>query len=105
MSGTRVDNATIYSMSVDGVSVLVGPLNALEKIHNKLQEHNIVVVNCSEEGNASFITSLTENVTIFYGEKASEVAQAFGKENIKPMNKYSSTKDKLPAEVETILLQ
>lgn len=104
ISGTRVDNVTIYSIIVDSVDVLIGPLNALEKIHNKLQEHNIVVVNCDEVGNASFVTSLTENVTIFYGDKASEVAQAFGKENVKPMNKYSSTKDKLPAEVETILL-
>ena len=105
MSGTRVDSTIIYSMSVDGVKILIGSLNALEKIHNKLQEHNIVVVNCNESGSASFVTSLTENVTIFYGEKATEVAQAFGKENVKPMNKYSSTKDKLPVEVETVLLQ
>lgn len=104
MSGTRVDGTTIYSMHVDGVSVLIGSLNSLEKLHSKLQEHNIVIINCQEAGNASFVTSLTENVTIFYGEKAAEVAQAFGKENVKSMNKYSSTKDKLPAEVETILL-
>lgn len=104
MSGTRVDETTIFSMTVDGVAILIGNLSALEKVHNKLQDHNVVVVNCSEAGNASFVTSLTENVTVFYGEKASEVALAFGKENVKSMNKYASTKDKLPAEVETILL-
>ena len=105
MSGTRVDETTIFSMIVDGVSILIGTLTSLEKIHNKLQEHNIVVVSCNEAGNASFVTSLTENVTMFYGEKASEVAQSFGKENVKSLNKYASTKDKLPAEVETVLLQ
>ncbi len=73
-------------------------------MHQKLKEHNIVIVDCYDVGSATFITSLAQNVVIFYGEKASEVASSFGKENVKQMNKYSSTKDKLPAEVETVLL-
>ena len=104
MSGIRVEGSTIYSMTVDGVSILLGNLNSLEKIHAKLQDHHIIVVNCNEVGNTSFITALVENVIIFSGEKAAEVVQGFGKEGVKNMNKYTVTKDKLPAEVETILL-
>lgn len=100
----RSETDLLYSITVDGVDILVGKLNVLEKMQHKLKEHNIVVVNCAEEGGASFITSLTENVVMFYGEKASEISSSFGKENVKTMNKYSSTKDKLPAEVETVLL-
>jgi hypothetical protein len=44
-------------------------------------------------------------VIIFYGEKAAEIAQTFGKETVKQMAKYSTTKDKLPQEVETIVLE
>jgi len=104
MTAIRTEQDLIYSMHVDSVSVLLGNLSALDKIHSKLQEHNIVVANCKENANASFITTLAENVIIFCGEKSGEVVNGFGKENVKTMNKYSSTKDKLPAEVETILL-
>lgn len=105
MTGIRSEAGMIYSMDVDGVDVLVGKIEALDKMQHKLKEHHIVVVNCDAGGNVSFITSMAENVVIFYGEKANEVAASFGKENVKQVNKYSSTKDKLPAEVETILLQ
>lgn len=101
----RSEADLLYSITVDGVDVLVGNLNALEKMQHKLKEHNIVVVTCQSEGSSSFITSLTQNVVMFYGEKAVEISASFGKENVKTMNKFSSTKDKLPAEVETVLLQ
>lgn len=101
----RSDADLFYSIIVDGVEVLVGKLDSLEKMQHKLKEYHIVVVNCVEEVNASFITSLAENVVMFYGDKAKEISASFGKENVKIMNKFSSTKDKLPTEVETILLQ
>jgi hypothetical protein len=105
VSGVRSESDLLYSITVDGVEILVGKLDVLEKMQHKLKEHNIVVVNCTTEAGASFITSLAENVVMFYGEKAQEISASFGKENVKPMNKYSSTKDKLPTEVETVLLQ
>lgn len=104
ITGTRSESGMLYSLIVDGVSVLIGTLDALEKQQHKLKDHNIVVVDCAEGENASFITSLAENVVMFYGEKANTVASSFGKENVKQLNKYSSTKDKLPTEVETVLL-
>lgn len=104
MTGSRSESGMLYSLSIDGVDVLVGKLDALEKMQHKLKEHNVVIVRCDVEGSASFITSLAENVVIFYGDKASEISATFGKENIKKMPKYSTTKDKLPAEVETIVL-
>jgi len=101
----RSETDLVYSIIVDGVEVMVGKLTVLEKMQHKLKEHNIVVVNCDAEGSASFITSLAENVVMFYGDKAKEITASFGKENVKEMTKYSSTKDKLPTEVETVLLQ
>lgn len=100
----RSEADLLHSITVDGVEVLVGTLANLEKMQHKLKEHQVVVVNCAAEGTASFITSLTENVVMFYGDKAKEISASFGKENVKEMAKYSSTKDKLPTEVETVLL-
>lgn len=101
----RSESDLVYSIIVDGVEVLVGKLDVLEKMQHKLKEHNIVVVNCAAQGSASFITSLAENVVMFYGDQAKEIASSLGKENVQAVAKYSSTKDKLPTEVETILLQ
>ena len=104
MTGTRSEVGMLYTLNVDGIDILVGKLDSLDKMQHKLKEHKIVMVDCETVGSASFITSLAENVVIFYGEKAGEISASFGKENVKSMNKYSVTKDKLPTEVETILL-
>jgi hypothetical protein len=105
MTGTRNDGKIHYSMHVDGIEILLGKINALDKMQHKLKEHNIVIVLCDEVGNASFLTSLATNVVIFYGQKAAEIAQAFGKDNMKTQPKFSVTRDKLPQEVETIILE
>lgn len=104
ISGVKNEGETVYTIRVEGVELLLGRLSALDKMQHKLKDHNIVAVDCNAVVPASFITSLANNVIIFYGEKAEEVSHAFGKENIKQLSKYASTLEKLPTEVETILL-
>jgi hypothetical protein len=105
INGTRNNQNVLYSMNVDSVEVLVGKISVLDAMQHKLKEHNIVVALCDEVVTASFLTSLASNVVIFYGEKAAEISQAFGKDTVKPMPKYQTTKDKLPQEVETVILE
>lgn len=105
MTGIKGDGSSVYSMYIDGLDVVLGRISSLEKVQNKLKEHNILVVLCDEAKNASFLTALASNTIILYGEKAGEIAQTFGKETVKQMAKYSTTKDKLPQEVETIVLE
>lgn len=105
INGTRSGQRVLYSMNVDGVEVLVGKISTLDAMQHKLKEHHIVIALCDELVTASFLTSLASNVVIFYGEKAAETSQAFGKDSVKPMPKYSTTKDKLPQEVETVILE
>lgn len=106
ITGTRSGSKVVFSIAVDGIDVLLGKLTALEAMQHKLKEHNIVVVLCDGAvSTASFLTSLTSNAVLFYGEKAPEVSQSFGKDNVKAMPKYLTTKDKLPTEVETVILE
>lgn len=104
MTGTRSESGILYSLSVDGVDILIGRLPALDKMQHKLKEHNVVVALCNEQAPASFLTSLAANSILFYGDKAKEISQSFGVESVKQMTKYQTTRDKLPAEVETVLL-
>jgi hypothetical protein len=105
ITGTRNGQQVLYRMNVDGVEILVGKISTLDAMQHKLKEHDIVVALCDQTVAATFLTSLASNVVIFYGEKAGEISQAFGTETVKHMPKYQTTKDKLPTEVETVILE
>jgi hypothetical protein len=104
ITGMRNDKSVLYSMQVDGMEIVVGTITLLSAMQHKLKEHNIVVVNCEEITDASFLTSLGVNAVLFFGEKAQDVAEGFEKEKLQQINKYSASLGKLPAEMETILL-
>jgi hypothetical protein len=41
MTGIKSDGSSVYSLNVDGVDVVLGRVASLEKVQNKLKEHNI----------------------------------------------------------------
>jgi hypothetical protein len=104
LTGLGNEKSVLYSMNIDGMELVVGTASLLSAMQHKLKEYNIVVVNCEEVVDAAFLTSLAINAVLFYGEKAPDVAEGFEKEKLQKTNKYSASLGKLPAEMETILL-
>ncbi len=104
LTGIRNEKSVLYSMNVDGMEIVTGTGTTLSAMQHKLKEHNIVLVNCEETIDASFVTSLAVNAVLFYGENAQAVAEGFEKEKLQRMNKYSASLGKLSAEMETVLL-
>lgn len=104
IGGTKVDDKTIYTISIDGVEVLVGDRDSLEKAYQKVKEHNVLLVHANSVGTVSFVSSLGMNALVFFGEHARTVIDTLAKDEKKEVAKYSITADKLPAETETILL-
>lgn len=102
--GMRNDKSILYSLNIEGMEMVVGTITLLSAMQHKLKEYNIVIVNCDEATDASFLTSLAVNAVLFYGEKAQSVAEGFEKEKLQKLNKYSASLGKLPSEMETILL-
>lgn len=94
----------VYSMTVDGVAIAVGTLSGLHSSQQKMKEHNIAVVLALDEIEASFVTSMAVNAVLFYGSCAAKALSGFAKENVKEVNKYQVTLEKLPQEIETVLL-
>ncbi len=105
VSGIRIKNGTIYSINVDGVDCLVGTLHALSDGQQKTKEHNLAVIDTDEPMDAAFVTAVASNAVLFYGDYAAEVVNKLAKDNVKHMAKYQTSVDKLPSEMETILLQ
>ncbi|MGI8419592.1 MAG: hypothetical protein ACR2LN_03010 [Candidatus Levyibacteriota bacterium] len=104
IAGQRNDTNLLYSMNLEGIEILVGSLKALSAMQHKLKEHYLVLVNCDEGGDASFLTALAVNAVVFYGAQAKEVAEGFEKDKLQQMNKFTTSLGKLSAEMETILL-
>lgn len=104
VSGMKADDQTIYTISFENLDVLVGTRESLEKAHQKLKEHNVAIIYANTAGNISFASTLSMNALIFIGEKAREVVDSFAKEEKKEIGKYVISAEKLPTEIETILL-
>src|SRR5664279_576887 len=43
IKGLKGENETLYSINIDGIDLLLGNINSLDKMQHKLQEHNIVI--------------------------------------------------------------
>ena len=104
IAGTRSGDAIAYRILIDGVGILIGQLSNLSKMQQKLQDNNIVLAICDEGTDASFLGPLAKNALILVGPEAESLGQLLGKENLQVLAKYQTTKDKLPQEVETIVL-
>lgn len=104
ISGTRAEGKTVYSLTVDDIAIILGDIKTLEKLHQKMKEHNIALLYAPEEGNVSYVSSLATNALLFYGAKAPVVIDTLAKDEKKVIAKYQVTLQKLPEETETILL-
>lgn len=104
VTGIKGDISTVFSINIDGVDIAVGNLSDLEKLHQKMKEHNIALILANEVHDASFATSIASNTIAFFGTQAKTVADSFAKDEKKEVSKYQITAEKLPTEVETILL-
>lgn len=105
ISGLRSAGGMVYTIFVDGIGILLGSITSLEKLQHKLNEHNIVISYADIMANSSFVTSLASNAVIFYGSHSKDLAASFGKGSSQATDKYVTTLDKLPQEVETIILE
>lgn len=100
VSTTSVEGKLVARVDVDSVKVLVGSGDAIEKIQDKVEGSDIVVVNADNKFNYSTLTALEPKVLLVYGELKEEVGKSIGNESGEKVNKFSTTADKLPAEMQ-----
>jgi hypothetical protein len=105
ISGFQHAGDVLYSIRVDKVEILFGLVKTLEKDYSKLKEHNIVLGYADVESDPTFATSLATNIIMFYGEKSEETVMKLAKEGFTKESKYTTTFEKLPLEIEKVLLQ
>ncbi|MEK7160116.1 MAG: hypothetical protein AAB702_01385 [Patescibacteria group bacterium] len=105
VSGIKSDGDTIYGLSSESVGILLAKASSLEKISkDKLGDYKIVIINTDSDLNQTLITAMEPSAVILYGEKKKEGARLLGKENASISSKISISEDKLPEELEIMLL-
>lgn len=103
ISAFLTNDDLIYDMRVDNLDILLGATGAVKKVKDKLKEEKIAIFYTNSSIDESVITAIEPNVAVFYGEKAEDAVKILGK-SAKHLQKYSTTLEKLPAEMEVVLL-
>lgn len=103
ITGFKVDEEVMYTITLDGISIFIGNVSSAEKIKDTLHEHNIAVLFANDVLSQATMGVFNASVLVFTGEKSLENAKAFDKE-VAPVGKYAITKDKLPSETEFVFL-
>ncbi len=103
ISGEKNKTGNLYKLSLDRLNVCLAKASVLSKAENS-SEIQIVIINTDEISVDKIITSMQPKVVILYGENALEAAKTI-KEGIEnTVNKYAVTFDKLPQEMEVVVL-
>lgn len=105
ISGIKSEKDILYGLSSENSSILVARASSLEKISSdKLGDYQIVILNADSELNQSLITAMEPSIVVLYGEKNKEGAKLLGNESAQSTSKISINEDKLPEELEVMLL-
>lgn len=103
ITGVRTGDVTNYFLTLDSITILVGAASSLKGKEN-LRDVDMVILLADSVVDQSALATIANKVAMFYGPQTQENATALGK-TVEPVNKYVVTKDKLPQEMEVVLLQ
>ncbi len=102
VGGTKNTDTTVYYLSIDSMVVLAGKASGI-KGKDSLRDSDVACVYADSVVDTSALASLGAHVVIFYGPQAKENVAALGKEAVASA-KYTIARDKLPVDLEVVLL-
>ena len=105
VSAQKSDNSFIYSLDVDNLGVLLCRTSVLNKSHQETRDYNVLILNVDSNIDQSLITSFEARLIILYGDGASkESGKVLGKGEAENVKKISVTNEKLPVEMQIMIL-
>jgi hypothetical protein len=105
ISGVASQADTIFTVTSENVPILIAKASSLEKISaEKVGEYKILIINADSDLNQGRVTAMEPSIVILYGERAKEVAKTLGKESASVSSKILVSEDKLPEEMDVMIL-
>lgn len=106
ISALTIDSGFVYNMIIDGMWVILGDASGVSKIKDTTLPCQAVILNVDTAFNSSFLTSLEPRLVVLYGDKKTDGAKMLGKVGVIQQSlKCSISKDKLPEEMEIVVLR
>jgi hypothetical protein len=105
VTGISIEGNTVYDLRIDNVNVILSRTSFLNKISDKIKEYDVAIFNVDSEINQTVVTALEPSVVILYGDNTTEAVKSLGVGNVVSSQKYSVTEDKLPEEMQVVLLK
>ena len=102
--GVRVNKGFVYSLSFDGLEITMGRTSDIAEIKDNAFACQIAILNVDDGFSSSFITNLEPKIAVLYGDKKENAARILGKQNFQTTKKFTVTKDKLPEDMEVVVL-
>jgi len=102
--GIKVDKGFVYGIADDGFGAILGKTSEISKIKDKTFSCQIAILNVDDNLNQSVVTRLEPKIVVLYGANKENGAKTIGKENLTSIKKFTTTKDKLPQEMEVVIL-
>ena len=100
---TKSDGNLLYSLSVDGISILLARTSGLSKTQ-EAGDYNILILNVDCDFKDTMVTGFSPSTVLLYGERSSEALKMLGRESSKSQ-KFTVSADKLPTEMQIVLLE
>jgi hypothetical protein len=105
ISGVKTEVDIMFVLTSGNVATLLASASSLEKATaEKIGEYEVLILNADADLNQGLITAMEPKVVILYGLKAKEGAKALGKEAASTASKIILAEDKLPEEMDVMLL-
>ena len=103
ISGIGVGDGFVYSIFADNLALVLGKVSKILEIKDRDMDCQIALLNVDGQLQ-SIAAKLAPGIVILYGEKKIEGAKELGRESINLVQKFTSTKEKLPGEMEVVVL-
>ncbi len=105
VTGIKSSDDIFFALSFENVNAIIAKASSLEKVPtDKIGEYQIAIINVDSDLNQSLVTAMESRVIVLYGEKSKEGAKSLGKEEAPRSSKISIAEDKLPEEMNVMLL-
>lgn len=104
ISAIKSGDKLAYLVDLDNVKVLIGEGKSIENSYDKIDNCNILVVNADNEFDYTALSKAEPNAILIYGDKKDDVAKSLGKDSPEKINKFSTTLEKLPEDLQVYLL-
>ncbi|PIP74527.1 MAG: hypothetical protein CO135_03035 [Candidatus Levybacteria bacterium CG_4_9_14_3_um_filter_35_16] len=107
ISGKESEGDLMYSLVLEKMEVIIGIAEAVARLKDKIKVHQIAILCVDGELQESVITVIEPRIVVLYGDNSLGGVKSLGKDvaTVLKTKKLSTSKDKLPEEMEVVVLQ